>query len=113
MTASEAWNTLWANVGCGRWDYPTHNERAKKGSCVIPPDYRESVLAAMDRLRSLARDTDWQEFCQGGSTLCGLCGNTGFVDTRGRAVSAAGVDAGVRALCICPNGRAIKKARRG
>jgi hypothetical protein len=43
--------------------------------------------------------------------LCGLCGNSGMIDTRGRAISGAGVDAGIRAPCICANGRALKHAR--
>lgn len=37
--------------------------------------------------------------------LCGLCGNTGLIDTRGRAVSPAGVDAGGIHYCVCPNGQ--------
>lgn len=42
--------------------------------------------------------------------LCGLCGNYGVVDTRGRITSGAGVVCGVRAFCICLNGRAWKEA---
>jgi hypothetical protein len=38
--------------------------------------------------------------------LCGLCGNTGVLDTRGRAISPVGVEAGGRYACICPNGQA-------
>ena len=41
--------------------------------------------------------------------LCGLCGNTGVVDTRGRATSHAGVTAGGRFCCICPNGQALRR----
>lgn len=40
--------------------------------------------------------------------LCGLCGNSGVIDTRHTAVSAAGVNSGGRFFCICPNGRAMK-----
>jgi len=43
--------------------------------------------------------------------LCGLCGNHGFIDTRGKIYSPAGVECGGRFYCICPNGRAIKQAR--
>ena len=39
---------------------------------------------------------------------CGLCGNSGIVDTRGTVRSPAGDDCGVRAFCICPNGRVAK-----
>ena len=42
--------------------------------------------------------------------LCGLCGNTGMVDTVGKVVSPAGVACGVRGFCICPNGRAMRKS---
>lgn len=42
------------------------------------------------------------------SGLCTLCGNTGQVDTRGRAISAAGIDAGVVTFCICPNGQVLR-----
>lgn len=39
--------------------------------------------------------------------LCSLCGNRGIIDTRGRAISAAGVDSGKENFCICPNGRVL------
>lgn len=42
--------------------------------------------------------------------LCGLCGNRGIIDTRHSAISPAGVRCGGTFLCICPNGRAMKKA---
>ena len=43
--------------------------------------------------------------------LCSLCGNTGVIDTRGRAMSHAGVDAGRLNDCICPNGQAYRENR--
>lgn len=49
----------------------------------------------------------WKEF-NGPQGLCGLCGNSGVIDTRGRVFSAAGVSCGVLAFCLCPNGRAFK-----
>ena len=52
----------------------------------------------------------WREFVYPGTLLCGLCGNRGILDTRGRVSSYGGVPCGVRVPCICPNGRAIKKA---
>jgi hypothetical protein len=41
--------------------------------------------------------------------LCSLCGNTGKIDTRGTAVSAAGVIAGRVNYCICPNGQGARE----
>ena len=41
--------------------------------------------------------------------LCGLCGNTGLIDTRGIAISPAGVHAGGLHFCLCPNGQ-IRRA---
>jgi hypothetical protein len=56
-------------------------------------------------------DELWLEFLsQGPSQACGLCGNSGIVDTRGLVRTAAGYECGVRAFCICPNGRAMKDA---
>lgn len=40
--------------------------------------------------------------------ICGLCGNSGRIDTRGKA-KVSGADCGVLGYCICPNGRAMKK----
>jgi hypothetical protein len=40
--------------------------------------------------------------------LCSLCGNTGIIDTRRSATSPAGVDAGRKNFCICPNGQAMR-----
>ncbi len=41
---------------------------------------------------------------------CGLCGNKGLIDTRGKMFTLAGVECGVKAYCICPNGRSLKRA---
>lgn len=41
--------------------------------------------------------------------LCGLCGNTGILDTR--AKSPQGIPVGIRAPCICPNGRCLKPTK--
>lgn len=56
---------------------------------------------------------EWGE-CRDGTKInagcCGLCGNTGIIDTRGHLKTPAGANAGgVRAFCICPNGRESKK----
>lgn len=45
-------------------------------------------------------------------SICGLCGNSGIIDTKDKAKTPNGIGAkpvGVEAYCICPNGRAIKK----
>lgn len=41
---------------------------------------------------------------------CCLCGNHGTIDTRGKVFTPAGVECGDRVFCICPNGRASKRA---
>lgn len=50
----------------------------------------------------------WQEFRT--DEVCGLCGNQGIIDTRGHIKTPRGDATGIRAWCICPNGRAMKKA---
>jgi hypothetical protein len=65
------------------------------------------------------RDDRWEEFTVYVETphlpghkipMCGLCGNTGIVDTTGTATTPVGnVFCGIRAYCICPNGRAMKE----
>jgi hypothetical protein len=39
--------------------------------------------------------------------VCGLCGNTGIVETSAR--TPYGAPCGVRKPCICPNGRSEKE----
>ncbi len=67
------------------------------------------------------RDDRWEEFTVYVETpylpghkvpMCGLCGNTGVLDTRTTAKTpqASGmIPCGIRAYCICPNGRAMKQ----
>ncbi len=56
---------------------------------------------------------DWQDFLGGdgamGKCHCGLCGNWGFIDTRGKVFTPAGQHCGILAWCICPNGKAWEK----
>lgn len=65
--------------------------------------------------RDTVNDDTWWEFLgpPGDESWCGLCGNVGIVDTRGKVKSPHGDDCGVRAYCICPNGRVIKRQRDG
>jgi hypothetical protein len=41
--------------------------------------------------------------------LCGVCGGTGVLDTRGRFYASDGEPWGVLRWCICPNGRVWKR----
>ena len=63
--------------------------------------------------RAPVNDDTWLEFLADMKSCCGLCGNSGIVDTRGKVISPRGEDCGVRACCICPNGRTIKHALGG
>jgi len=44
--------------------------------------------------------------------LCGLCGNSGLLDTT-PTTKWNKTPCGIRAFCICPNGRAQRKFSRG
>ncbi len=57
----------------------------------------------------------WLEFTSHalGFPICGLCGNTGVIDTTLSAWSSAGMRCGIRRFCICPNGRAYHEERGG
>lgn len=60
-------------------------------------------------------DLWWDEFCSDGfrhgqaGSACILCGGSSRIDTRGKVVNSRGEEAGGEALCICPNGRALKR----
>ena len=60
--------------------------------------------------RDPVNEDTWLEFLgpPGAQACCGLCGNSGIVDTRGKVKTPRGDDCGVRAYCICPDGRALK-----
>ena len=51
----------------------------------------------------------WMEFVNEPLGVCGLCGNSGIVDTQGNAHSPRGIECGVKQPCICPNGRCVKE----
>lgn len=42
--------------------------------------------------------------------FCILCGQIGIIDTSSKIKTPAGKECGGKAYCICPNGRALKKA---
>ncbi len=50
----------------------------------------------------------WLEYYA--SHYCTLCGNTGFIDTRG-VKTPAGLEVGRINYCICPNGQIMRKGR--
>lgn len=62
------------------------------------------------RRRRQGRDDLWMEFMGPASqpAHCGLCGNSGWIDTRGHVSTGAGLPCGVQAPCICPNGRVTR-----
>jgi len=51
----------------------------------------------------------WMKYTVGPMGLCGLCGNTGMVDTTKSAVSPRGEPSGIKAPCICPNGQTLRE----
>ena len=54
----------------------------------------------------------WMEFVSPISNiLCGLCGNTGEVDTRKSAASPTGMRCGMKTFCLCPHGPSREKGR--
>ena len=44
---------------------------------------------------------------------CGLCGNSGIIDTRETVKDTEGEPCGGRFFCICPNGRKRKELMDG
>jgi len=63
------------------------------------------ICAASSRESSRPEHDLWLDLRPCVDGLCGLCGNYGIVDLvdARRAI-------GIRAFCICPNGRAMKRA---
>jgi hypothetical protein len=49
----------------------------------------------------------WFQYMNRWSGLCGLCGNSGWIDTIGKVASHAGIRCGIRVPCVCPNGRSV------
>lgn len=60
------------------------------------------------KVNGVSADDLWVEFVN--ENMCGLCGNSGAIDTRQTAISFAGYNFGGVFYCICPNGRAYKNA---
>ena len=53
----------------------------------------------------------WTEFLNPQYKVCGLCGNTGIINTSNSATSMAGIRTGGLHYCVCPNGRTLKKLK--
>lgn len=83
--------------------------------------FKPAILACIKK----ARRTTWWEFLgpdrdqiynlgtpiehNTKQTMCGLCGQSGIIDTRGHTFTPAGFECGVLRWCICPNGRSLKR----
>ncbi len=68
-----------------------------------------AIIELLTRLAA-ARDI-WLEFLTP-EQMCGLCGQSGVIDTRPLNLhTPAGTPCGVKRYCICPNGRALLAAR--
>ena len=80
----------------------------------VPPDpdelewLIESMNEAEDINHPIPGDELWLEFMS--NDLCGLCGQTGMINTLGLNTP-AGTHCGISRPCICANGRAIKERR--
>lgn len=46
-------------------------------------------------------------------SICGLCGNSGVIDTRDSAKDSWGKPVGIRTWCICYNGQALRSSSKG
>lgn len=66
----------------------------------------ETQVAIKDAMRRQYDDL-WMEFLTP-EGLCGLCGQSGYVDTRTRAITPSGQHVGIVQPCLCPNGRYLK-----
>lgn len=66
----------------------------------------EAELAAKKLEENQAVTDYWAKYYV--DEACVLCGNTGFIDTVGRAITPAGLHVGSRVHCICPNGQTIR-----
>jgi hypothetical protein len=63
--------------------------------------------AVLDEIRN-AVNVYWLAYFVGRDGQCSLCGNSGVVNTRDRAMNASGVDQGRIQFCFCPNGQEIR-----
>lgn len=52
-----------------------------------------------------------EEFLNKDSKLCGLCANSGVIDTTGLH-NCLGKETGIIAYCICPNGRVMRRVNK-
>ncbi len=90
-------------------------DRLSDGGLVDEVALAEAEETAIEivkhRLSGLDFGDIWWEFLNddGGIAHCGLCGNHGIIDTKKSNVcTPGGIPVGIRAYCVCPNGRAAK-----
>jgi len=72
---------------------------------IVPVVVFHGALFVLVKIGGYMSDL-WLEYAAHGH--CGLCGNTGVVNTLENAITPNGTHVGVKAFCICPNGRALK-----
>ncbi len=60
-------------------------------------------------MKKKSGDITWLKYLNRKYNLCGLCGNSGVIDTRPTAISGAGIRSGIVSFCICPSGRCLEK----
>lgn len=66
----------------------------------------QALLDAIVRAVRVLQTDDWHSsYC---AEACTLCGNRGWLDTRG-VKTMAGVSVGRVNYCICPNGRVMRE----
>ena len=64
----------------------------------------ESISAITKKFEEHLTEYNMYHFSHPKTRFCTLCGNTGIVNTMGKAVSPSGVKTGFTGWCFCPNG---------
>lgn len=96
----------------------------REGRRTMPTRNKNNAAANRKRQKAVKASDLWLEFLGPDTPYafhgtpmqnchCGLCGNSGIIDTRFTLVTPAGQPCGVRRFCICPNGRKMKKGFSG
>jgi len=72
------------------------------------PGFEEVIISSVRMTENIVTSY-WRRFYAGAA--CTLCGNSGVIDSRGRAMTAVGVAVGRLNYCICPNGMVLRRNR--
>lgn len=99
--------TAWESLAGGRCYRPRQIEEWLAGPMLRAIKKARRVLkaTAVPPVSNDSITNYWLEhYC---TTCCSLCGNRGWIDTRGTRTS-AGVEVGRINYCICPNGQALR-----